>query len=1240
MSSDPTLAPTVDEDARRRFEASWRAGKPGPIEAFLPPEDHPHFPATLEELVAIEMECPWKAATGPADHTLPTEPPRVEAYLARFPRLNRPEIVRRLLRQERALRRRRGERAAVEEYRDRFPEAVAAGLEPDDTPATDAPAPARLASLPGYEILEEIARGGMGVVYKARQVRLNRLAAVKMILAGAQASPAARARFQTEAEAVACLRHPNIVQIYEVGEHDGLPFLSLEFMEGGSLAQKTGRTPQPPRVAAETIETLARAVHFAHSRGVIHRDLKPANVLLTADGLLKVTDFGLARRLEMDAGQTKTGEVLGTPIYMAPEQAAPGPYAVGPPADVYALGAILYELLTGRPPFRGDTAWDVLAQIQSAEPAPPRRLAPKTPADLETICLKCLQKEPQRRYSSAEALAEDLRRFLADRTIQARPAGAGERLWRWGRRNPVLAGAAGLAAAAALVALVALSIGFGVYRGYAVDAMRREQKQTQAAENRAEGLVHDLQETDRQRVRLLRQSARLVLDQGQTRCEQGDVAVGMLSLAHGLEIVPDDAPELAAALRIDLDAWRGRLRPLRFVLPHGDMVRTAAFSPDGGTILTTGQDGAAQLWDAAAGRPVGPAMRHSGAVVAAAISRDGARVLTGSVDNTAVLWDAATGQKVWGPLDNDGWVNAVAFSPDGNTLLTGCYKSTARLWDAATGRQIGKTMSHSSGPLRTATFSPDGKTVLTSGDDGTARLWDAATGEPRGDPMTHQGPVFQATFSPDGKTILTGSWDGTVRRWNAETGREREGSPLQRGERVSVAMYSPDGATILTASYDNRARLWNAATGQPVGRLLPHMDHINAAAFSPESTTVLTGSTDRTARLWDAASGEPLGPPLLHQAGVAAVAFSPDGKTVLTGCLDHAARLWDATTGDPSPRILRHDDVVMAVAFRPGGKMIATASWDGKAQRWDADTLQPVGMALRHKHRVYAVHFSPDGKTLLTGSWDHTARLWDAETGEARTPVFDHGAEIFAAVFSPQGDRILTAGQDFKVRLWNTATGDLVHSPMQHDAAVWGGAFSPDGRIVLTGGYDRTARLWDASTGECLRKLAHQGAVYGLAFSPDGKTAVAACRDMTARLWDVDTGRLHTISLPHRDWVNAVAYSPDGRTVLTGSNDCTARLWDPATGQALGPPLQHGGWVSAVAYSPDGKNLLTASADHTAQLWRGPIAVEGTPERLTLWVQVMTGMELDADGVVQGLDAAAWEQRRQRLEELGGPPAW
>jgi serine/threonine-protein kinase len=300
-------------------------------------------------------------------------------------------------------------------------------------------APAELPAVPGYEILAEVGRGGMGVVYQARHLLLKRLAALKMVLSGSHAGPEELTRFRIEAEAVARLQHPSIVQIYEVGEHLGRPYLALEFVEGGSLAERVARRPPAPDEAAALVRDLARAVHFAHQRGVVHRDLKPANILLTADGAPKITDFGLAKQLDAGPGQTNSGALLGTPSYMAPEQAGGRPQDVGPATDVYALGAVLYELLAGRPPFHGDTPLQTAGLVVSEEPTPPSRLRPGLARNLETICLKCLEKEPRRRYGSAAELADDLERHLQGDAILARPPGAVGRLLRWAGRQPAFA---------------------------------------------------------------------------------------------------------------------------------------------------------------------------------------------------------------------------------------------------------------------------------------------------------------------------------------------------------------------------------------------------------------------------------------------------------------------------------------------------------------------------------------------------------------------------------------------------------------------------------------------------------------------------------------------------------------------------------------------------------------------------------------------------------------------------------
>ncbi len=466
------------------FEQDWRPGRPPRFDDYLPAEPQERR-AVLIELVQADLEYRLKAG----------EAARVELYLQAYPELAAdPDVVAALVAAECRLRRRREPDLSPAEYLDRFPRLQARlnGLldatlsqAPGPAPPTevgfgsdtmprgpDRPAEAAApgpVAVPGYEILAELGRGGMGVVYKARQTALGRPVALKMILDGAHAGPEQRTRFRLEAEAVARLQHPHIVQIHEVGEADGRPFFSLEYVTGGSLAGKLREGPRPAPEAARLVELLAGAVHYAHGHGIVHRDLKPANVLLTAEGEPKIADFGLAKRLDADSGQTRTGAVVGTPSYMAPEQAGGQTRRVGPAVDVYALGAILYELLTGRPPFRGDSVLETLQRVVAEEPVPPGRLR-KVPADLETICLKCLQKDPARRYAGAGDLADDLRRFQQGEPIRARPVGRWERAWMWVRRRPARAALLGMAVLVGALVLAVVGI-----RQHAARAEREKQ---------------------------------------------------------------------------------------------------------------------------------------------------------------------------------------------------------------------------------------------------------------------------------------------------------------------------------------------------------------------------------------------------------------------------------------------------------------------------------------------------------------------------------------------------------------------------------------------------------------------------------------------------------------------------------------------------------------------------------------------------------------------------------------------
>ncbi len=721
--------------------------------------------------------------------------------------------------------------------------------EPGQGAAIGAPAP----SVPGYDILGELGRGGMGVVYKARHQRLQRLVALKMILAGSHAGPSDVARFRTEAEAIARIQHANIIQIYEVGEHEGKPYFSLEYCGGGSLAQQNNGTPMTATDAARLVEMLVRGVEAAHQAGVIHRDLKPANVLLRrkseienpksenssdlgfriADFEPKVTDFGLAKKVEGGSGLTQTGAVMGTPSYMAPEQAGGMTKQLGPAVDIYALGAILYELLTGRPPFKAATPLDTIMQVVSAEPVPPSRLQPKLPRDIETICLKCLHKEPARRYASAGALAEDLGRFLRGEPIEARPVGAVERGWRWCQRKPALAAVSGLAVAAVLLALVSLATAY-VFVSGSRDQERNQRLKAEslATENKhlADKETKAHTEADLRREKAEELALQVLFNSFHARAGD-DPAVALLGTAR---LLPQAAGlknrALYDSMRLHLGAWRHQVHQLGHIVVHGNSVDRVVISTDGKMAATASQANL-RIWHTATGKSIGlPDVQKKG-VSGVALSTDGRLALIGSRFKTAQVWDTATTEPFGPALEHPGQVLAVALSADGKTALTGSLDKTARLWDTATGKQIGQPFVHPFA-VHGVALSADGKIALTGLYERTARLWATATGKQIGPPLEHRDSILASAISADGKTALTGSADKTARLWATATGKPI-GAPLQHPNAVQGVALSADGKTALTLMHEkDGAWIWDSATGkgQP---LIGHQELTYVAALAP-----------------------------------------------------------------------------------------------------------------------------------------------------------------------------------------------------------------------------------------------------------------------------------------------------------------------------------------------------------------------------------------------------------------------
>jgi WD40 repeat protein/tRNA A-37 threonylcarbamoyl transferase component Bud32 len=957
----------------------------------------------------------------------------------------------------------------------------------------------RLLGLGDYEVLSEIARGGMGIVYRARHRSLHRIVALKIIRNGDLATEAELQRFRNEAEVVAKLDNPHIVPIYEVGVYRGFSYYSMKLIEGGSLAEHLPEFAADPRGTARLMAIVARAVHHAHQRGVLHRDLKPSNFLLDAKNQPHVTDFGVAKQIGAESDLTQTGAILGTPPYMAPEQAQGRKGSVTAATDVYGLGGVLYTRLTGRPPFRGASALEILEHVVEREPVHPSTSRPGTDRDLETICLRCLEKDPQQRYNSAETVAQELERWLAGAPIVARPISRTERVWRWCRRNPfaaALIGSLTLLLIGAVAAFVAVARMREATQKLSLDLTGRERILRRHQYARDIGYAFHLIDDNRvpEVTDLL---SRLRPEPGKEDlrhfewyylwrlCHAGQQSLlGHLEEVYSATFSPDG--EILATCGKDRTVclWDVHTGHRHLILGgHNDEINWVAFSPDGRTLASASDDKTVKLWD-----PIKEEIRltlcgHTDRVVAVLFSPDGRHVISCGRDGRVIVSDPATGKQQSSfkasngniesmSISPDGtilatsgqqvglWdlssrrevlrleghrdvVNAVRFSHEGNTVATACRDGTVQLWDAHSGSCRATFRGHRAA-VQSVSFSPDDRTLVSVDDRGMLRFWDVTSGSV-GTIATGQDRLWCVAFSPDGRTLATSSRDGTVKLWDSVLDRDRIAVEVPSQGVHSIA-FSADGKKLSTAGDKGTVWTWDAVQGRLLSTMrIDQSKVIEQAVLSRDASLLVTVDRDRTIVVRDLESGNQT---VVPQELDSSPTISPDAKKIAACQKGEAVTLWNRLSGQQS----RLTAVLVShLVFSPDGNSLAISHWGGGCPHlWNPSLEQSrMGEGAGHKNSVTALEFSPDGQTLASGGNDKTIKFWDVNSLKITFTLFGHTDEVSALAFSADGGTLASSAAD-RVTLWNIAAHEEVASlegiggPVQHMA------FSPNGSTLAT----------------------------------------------------------------------------------------------------------------------------------------------------------------------------------------------
>ncbi len=1127
-----------------RFEESWRKNENPPLETYLPEGKSDSITeALLWELLRIEVQHrrQLKDVPKPEDYLgrLPDHEETIKAVFAQVFPHNALTMV--------------SEENQAQSYQETVSfhanrkVSLSGKIHPEDFPLT----------LGEYELFELIGQGGMGVVYKARPALGGEdyVVALKRIKTGMLEYEDEVQRFKFEALALARLSHPNILPIYHVGEQEGQYYFTMKLMEGGSLSKKLPELQKDPRVTAQLIAKIARAIHYAHERGILHRDLKPSNILFDEQGEPVVIDFGLAKRLQGDAEMSQSGLVCGTINSMPPEQAR-GSLSLTISVDVYSLGAVLYECLTGQPPYKAENYYQFVMQMDQKDPLLPRKLNPLIPNDLQTICLHSLKKVPEQRYKSAEKMAEDLENWLEDKPIQARPVSSGERVWLWCRRHPAIA-------SLTAVLILALLAGGGLVTYFAIQSHHRALE----AEWRQYVIQVDL--IHRELLNGNYRSAKQRLD---------------------------TCPEQFRHWEYDyLSRLYEKSKPC--VLPHEDPVWSFALSPDGSRMTSVTAKGAIIIWDWQRRKKLSEKDKaHKGTIWEVKYSPDGRWLATPAEDGTVKLWDAdsltllATIRREGNP-GTEAW--AVVFGPDGNFLVTGWEDKKVIFWrlnqKKAGNITINKShvLEHKYG-IWNMGFSPNGKWLATASGafqpekilpGGELRIWEIQEKEAEptlvfSDPRANA--CTELAFSPNGQWLACSGYDKSTvvyRQSPEEKLYERHG--LFRGHtdrRVISVAFHPQHSYLATGGWDKTVNLWDLTTLQLKRPFPDHHGPLGDIRFSHDGRYLIAASSNLSStgeiRIWDWDLGRHKAIPLPgHSKEARAVAFSEDEDHPLlaSGGEKGSIQLWDLQTRKKQssfPQEGEKSSPVNCLDFH-GHKTswLASGHQDGTVILWNTETGQVIRSFTQQNVSVLSVCFSPDGKRLAAGFGNREdfrkqgeAKVWDVESGKLLFPSVKTQTSAFHVAFTTQGDKLVTSSAVVykdrwflkgEVKLWSVESGEFLEElPLDHRNRVQAAVYNPTGTILATASSDQTIKLWDVRKKKVLHTLeGHTGGVQSLAFTPDGKRLASAGLDHTIRVWEVRKGR-EVLTLRGSEEFLSVDFGPNGRYLAAAKSDGIVNLYD------------------------------------------------------------------------------------------------